>query len=225
MRLAVPLLIFAGTLSAGDGIRPRPDVADYPAHLDSGSATIAAAVLTQDQAKKIFGGDVGRRYMIVEVAVYPKPNCEIDSDDFFLKSPNGDVARPDKPRDVASVWQEKDPKPENRGGTTVTTETGAVYENGRDPNTGQRRSGVATYEGVAVTNDPRAQQPPPQPKPDPNSDAVAAKLRNLALPEGRAHDAVAGYLYFPKPSKKVKEVGLIHERDGGSDTLTLPVGK
>lgn len=225
MRLAVPLLVFLSVASAGDGIKPRPDAADYPAHLDAKSATVAAAVLGQDQARKIFGGDVGRRYMIIEVAVYPKPSFEVDPADFFLKAANGDMVRPDTPRDVANVWPEKDPKPERPGGTTVTAEAGAVYQSGRDPVTGQRASGVGTYEGVAVTNDPRAQAPPDPPRQDPNAYAIAAKVRDFALPEGRAHDAVAGYLYFPKPSKKAKQVELIRSRDGDSDRLTLPVGK
>jgi hypothetical protein len=220
MRRVVPLLGITLLATAGDGIRPRGAASDYPAHQDENAATIAAAVLTQDQIRKIFGGDVGRRYMVVEVAVYPNPAFEIDMFDFRLRDTDGDLTRPEKPRDVADVWAERDPKP--GGGPTVINEAGVIYETGRDPVTGQRRSGVGTYESTTVTNDPRAQQRP-SPRSNPDAYAIAAKLHDFALPEGRTRDAVAGYLYFPKPSKKGKAVELRHSRDDASATLSLPV--
>ena len=180
-------------------------------------------VLSQDQIKKVFAADVGRRYLVVEVAIYPTPAFEVDPFDFCLKDANGDLMRPETPRDVAEVWNEKDPRPSTEGsrGPTVINEAGVGYENGRDPYTGQRRSGVSTYEGTTVTNDPRAQAPPPGPKANPDGYAIAAKIHDFALPEGRTRDAVAGYLYFPKPSKKSKEVTLLHSHDAASVSLTL----
>ncbi len=71
-----------------------------------------------------------------------------------------------------------------------------------------------------MTNDPRAQTPP-SPKSNPDAYVIAAKIHDFALPEGRAHDAVAGYLYFPKPSKKGKDVTLLHSHDGATVGLAL----
>jgi hypothetical protein len=223
MRRVVPLLICCLTAVAGDGVHPLGNASDYQAQQDEKTATIAAAVLSQDQIKKVFGADVGRRYLIVEVAIYPNPAFEVDPFDFRLKDPNGDLMRPETPRDVAEVWNEKDPRTstETSRGPTVTNEAGVAYENGRDPYTGQRRSGVSTYEGTTVTNDPRAQAPPPGPKANPDGYAIAAKIHDFALPEGKARDAVAGYLYFPKPSKKGKDVTLLHSHDGASVSLPL----
>ncbi len=222
MRRVVPLFISCLIATAGDGIRPLGNASDYPAHQDEQTATIAASVLSQDQVKKVFGADVGRRYLVVEVAVYPKPSFEVDPFEFRLKGPDGDTVRPERPRDVANVWNEKDPRPgEASNGPTVINEAGVAYENGRDPYTGQRRSGVSTYEGTTVTNDPRAQAPPPGPKSNPDGYVIAAKIHDFALPEGRAHDAVAGYLYFPKPSKKGKDVTLLHSHDGSTASLSL----
>lgn len=223
MRRVVPLLMVCLSATAGDGIRPLGNASDYPAHQDETAATIAATVLSQDQTKKVFGADVGRRYLVVEVAVYPKPSFDVDPFDFRLKGPDGDLVRPEKPRDVADVWNEKDPRPGETSsrGPTVINEAGVAYENGRDPYTGQRRSGVSTYEGTTVTNDPRAQAPPPSPKSNPDAYVIAAKIHDFALPEGPVRDAVAGYLYFPKPSKKGKDVTLLHSHDGTSASLAL----
>ncbi len=223
MRRVVPLLIACLTARAGDGVHPLGNPSDYQAHQDEKTATIAATVLSQDQIKKVFGADVGRRYLIVEVAVYPNPSFEVDPFDFRLKDSNGDLMRPETPRDVSEVWNEKDPRPspEASNRPTVINEEGVAVGTGRDPYSGQRRTDVGTWSSTTVTNDPRAQGPPPAPKANPDGYAIAAKIHDFALPEGRARDAVAGYLYFPKPSKKGKDVTLLHSHDGASVSLAL----
>jgi hypothetical protein len=222
MRRVVPLLMLGLIASAGDGIRPLGNASDYAAHQDENTVTIAASVLSQDQVKKVFGADVGRRYLVVEVAVYPKPSFEVDPSEFRLKDPGGDTVRAERPRDVADVWSEKDPRPnEASNRPTVINETGVMVASGRDPYTGQKRTDVGGYSSTTVTNDPRAQAPPPGPRSNPDGYVIAAKVHDFALPEGRVHDPVAGYLYFPKPSKKAKEVTLLHSHDGASVSLAL----
>lgn len=223
MRRAVPAVILVSIALAGDGFRPWPKPGDYPAHEDLPSATIAAAVLSADQIKKVFGGDVGRRYVVVEVAIYPQTRFEVHADDFRLKGPDGDLARTESPRRVAQAWNEKTPTgtATPRNGPAVIQETGVEYGTWRDPVTGQRQKETGVYSSTTVTNDPRA-QPLPQPPPGPDP-AVGARLDALALPEGRTVDEVAGYLYFPKPSKKAKQFGLLWSNGSSSVTLSLPV--
>jgi hypothetical protein len=220
MRFAVAALLVVAVVHAGDGIRPKAKADEYPAHQDITGATIAAMVLTSDQVKKTFGADVGRRFVVVEVAIFPQSNMDVDAGDFRLKGPDGDLARAETAHQVAVTWNEKIPAAGAGPGITTTTETGVIYQSGRDPVTGQKAHATTVYSGVAVTNDPRAQPPPPS---GPNPYGVEARLDAFALPEGRIHDPVAGYLYFPKPSKKPKQLDLIYSRASASATLSLPV--
>lgn len=218
--IAIPIL--ASLLLAGGGVSPRANPSDYPAQAKITGATIAAIVLTPEQVRKIFPAEISRKYLVIEVALYPAGVFDLDPYDFRLKGPDGDLVRPETPRQVASIWKEKDP--ELPGKVRVTNEEDVVVATGRDPVTGQRRTAVGTYSGVAVSNgdDPRTQPPAPSAsKPDPY--AIEAKLHDLALPEGKTRDAVAGYLYFPKPGKKSKSVGLKYNATGASADLTLPV--
>jgi hypothetical protein len=53
------------------------------------------------------------------------------------------------------------------------------------------------------------------------------ELENKALPEGKTNEAVAGYVYFPRPSKKKKdELTLTWYSPAGSPVrLTLQPAK
>jgi hypothetical protein len=210
---------------AGDGIPPRSSSADYPVSRPTPSATIAAILAAPDQVKRIFPAEVGKKYVVVEVAIYPQPGETVDirSLDFGLKFA-GDVTRyPATPQEVASVWREKKSDPLSPGhGVDVTTETGVTYSSGTDPVTGQRTKGWSTYEGVGVGVGRPQNAPPPPPGYDPNM--LEAVAREKALPEGKTGDAVAGYLYFPVPAKKHKgdTLELKYSAAGASVILPLP---
>lgn len=222
MRGAAFFLLFLSIAMAGDGIKPRAQASDYPASGNTQHATIAAAVLAPDRIKKTFGADVGRKYVVVEVAIYPQAAMDVDAADFHLKGADGALRRPDSARRAASAWDDSSaiyPNPP----VTATAAGGVDYETGSDPAGGQREHGVGTYTGVSVSNDPRAAAPAPPRNPAPSPYGIEAKLNAFALPEGRTHDPVAGYLYFPKPSKKSKQVSLLYERDGASIELALPM--
>jgi len=211
--------------SAGDtGTRPRPSSADYPVSRPVKSATIGAVLVAPDQVKRIFPAEVSKKYVVVEVAIYPQVGevVDIKSLDFGLKFGAGVVRYPSTPQDVASVWREKS-DPLAGHGVDVTTESGVGYGTGTDPTTGQRTRGWSTYEGVGVGVGRPSNAPPPSP-PGYNPDVIEAVAREKALPEGKAGDAVAGYLYFPLPSKKHKSdvLELRYTKDGSSVTLPLP---
>jgi hypothetical protein len=108
-----------------------------------------------------------------------------------------------------------------------------------DPTTGRRTSGTYTGTDVGVgvggpaqlpcrtTIDcddyPRTTAPPIQPSPTQNANMVAQELWEKSLPDGKTVHAVAGYLYFPKPSKKAKNAvwELRHENTDGKTRLVL----
>jgi hypothetical protein len=57
-----------------------------------------------------------------------------------------------------------------------------------------------------------------------NANAIAQDLWEKSLPDGKTAHAVAGYLYFPKPSKIPKNAAweLRYENADAKTRLTLP---
>lgn len=208
-RLAFVSAAAMGLLAdGGTGIRPRASAADYSAHETAGGMTVAASVVPRNQVRKLFATDLNSGgYIVVEVAIYPEAGHETDihAGDFLLQvGPNSESVRAVTPRVIVSSLMRKyaPPAPPNQGGVSVYTSSTIGYESGGyDPATGQRTRGVYTGTGVAVTNAPV----PPDPTatyPDPY--AMEQELADKVLPEGKTSTPVAGYLYFPKPSRKSK---------------------
>jgi hypothetical protein len=174
---------------------------------------------------KNFPADFGKKYVVVEVAIYPKAGAvDVVSADFVLRLADGE-SHPDTAEEVAGLWRPhtKAHPDVTSNGPHVTTETGVILANGTDPATGRRVNTVGTYEGVGVSNAPN--RPPQYPTGSSNADAdrMEAQLEKWALPEGKAASPVAGYLYFPvsaKRSKGAMELQFAH--DGSSANLKLP---
>jgi hypothetical protein len=216
---------FIAMLAAGgdSGFAPRAKPSDYPVHGSVKAAVVAAVIVPPDQVRKMFSADIGKGYVVVEVAVYPQDGGSFDvvTADFSLKV-SGQVNRPENPRGVAIPWGGSGgPSVSNRG-PTVTEDTGVIVAHGPGT-TGRPRTAVATYEGVGVSNAPRPADPTPAPRgPDPT--AMEAKLRDKALPEGVTSKPVAGYLYFPQYGKKrqADSVTLTHSADDMPVDLRFP---
>jgi hypothetical protein len=211
---------FLTSLAAGDdtGLPPRATPSDYPVHDNVKTAVLAAAIVPPAQVKKIFSTDIGKRFIVVEVAVYPEPghNFDIDLFDFALRT--GDqLLHAAKPGDMATPWQDKGGQPGNRG-PTITTESGVVVNRETDPITGRPRTSVGTYEGVSASNYP----PPNNPAPPPDPGAIQAKTRDMALPEGATRIPVAGFLYFRQSGSKRDSLTLSYSTDDVSIDLKLP---
>jgi len=209
---------------ASNGIRPRGSPADYSAHATSDGVTIAAAVVPPAQVRKIFAADLnGGGYIVVEVAVYPESGRDVDvsSGDFML-SPAGETSAvaPVSARSIAGVLDRKNSPPRSRD-TNVGVAIG--YETGNDPVTGQRRSG--TYTGVALENGPQGTLGPPAAGPDPWT--MKQELEERSLPDGKSIQPVAGYLYFPKLSKKSRNAGydLTYYGVNSKVRLSIPATK
>jgi hypothetical protein len=218
-------LVFSSLSWSGDGVPPRTSSSDYPVHQDAKTATIAAVRVTPEQLNKTFPSDLARKYIVVEVAIYPKegPALQVKSLDFVLKIGADTERHPDTAEDVAWMWHPSgSAHPDVTNGTHVTTETGVIIANGQDPATGRRVNGVGTYEGVGVSNEPTQRAPAPSSS-KVDAGRMEALLKKWALPEGRINSPVAGYLYFPLPAKKTKgALEIQYERDSSSANLTLP---
>jgi hypothetical protein len=222
----------AGILLARDGrgIRPRPDVTDYPAHEAGSGLTLAAAAIPAEQVKHMFATDLSR-YIVVELAVFPEPGQDIDliTGDFALKiGADGDLIRPANPRAVAGVLQRKNSPRQGRASdvtvypsATIGYETGPVY----DPATGRTRGGgVYTGGGVGVgVGDPGPTAPRPG-STDRDRVTMEQELQDKAVPEGKTSRVVAGYLYFPRPSGKQRNAlyEITYYGQGGKMKIAVP---
>jgi len=233
------LCLISGLLLAGDGngIRPRGNASDYPAHETAGGTTVAGAVIPPDQCRRMFSADLDHAgYVVIEVAIYPENNREVDlsSNDFMLRiGSESDASRAVSARTLAASLYKKDNRQPKVGPPIdVATSSTIGWENGRDPITGQRRSGVYTGGGVGVgTGTGRGYPDDPQRPAPTNRDraTVEQELLDKALPEGPTRRAVAGYLYFPKPSKKTKNASYEMTYYGEPEKIRLvlpnPTGK
>jgi hypothetical protein len=205
-RLAM-FCLAAGLLLAGDsvGIRPRGNSTDYPAHQSGKGVTIAAALVAPEQVAKLFATDLNRGgYVVLEVAVYPENGGEIEvlSRDFLLRIGSDPTnVRPASAQAIAAALQRKNtPKPRSPGDVTLYPTATIGYESGTY--NGQRHGGVYTAAGVGVgIGDPGPMGAPRPASTDQDRSTIQQELGDKGLPEGKTTQAVAGYLYFPKPAR------------------------
>ncbi len=196
-----------------DGIRPRPGPSDYPAQEKTAGVTMAAQVIPPSQVRKIFATDLNKGgYIVIEVAVYPEDGKAVDlsASDFMLRiGSDSAMIRSVDADAIAAVLRQKNTPPAPHGRDVNVYTVGEVgYESGGyDPATGRRTHGVYTDTGVGVETGPPGSQAPQPPRPgstDRDQYSMQQELQDKGLPEGKASQAVAGYLYFPKPSGKLR---------------------
>ncbi len=211
---------------AGDGRTPRSSGSDYPVHQDTKNATIAAVRVPAEQLNKTFPADFSKRYVVVEVAIYPKDGSTVDVStmDFVLRLADGE-SRPDTPEEVAGLWRPHTAHPDVTRKTNVDTETGVIVARGTDPVTGRRVNGVGTYERVGVSGGDNSNRPVQYPVgSSADADRMEDQLKKWELPEGKTGSPVAGYLYFPVAAKRAKgSLELQYTHESVSANLTLPV--
>ena len=219
-------LFLAALVWGGDGRTPRSSSTDYPVHQDAKTATIAAVRVAPEQLNKNFPADFSKKYVVVEVAIYPKAGAvEIVGMDFVLRLADGE-SHPDTAEEVAGLWRpHTTAHPDVTSNTHVTTETGVIMASGTDPVTGRRANGVGTYERVSVSGGGDPNRPVQYPTGSSNGDAdrMQAQLEKWALPEGKSASPIAGYLYFPVSAKRSKgALELQYTHDDSSANLKLP---
>jgi hypothetical protein len=204
---------------AGVPLRPSPN--DYAVQGQADTIKLAAAIIPPKLVSKIFSPEIAKRYMVVEIAIYPQNGLpfDVESSDFALRVGQR-VGRADKPLDV-------DPWPEaHRLGprlpVDVAAEVGVAHESGGQPGYGPQHS-TGTYTGVGVSA-PASNVPPPSPDPRVDPRIVAGRLSRMALAEGDTRTAIAGYLYFPQyqKHKKTEEIELKYAKDVVAADLLFP---
>ena len=225
MRRIVYGLLISAVAFAGDGRTPRSSSADYSAHADTKTATIAAVRVSPEQLNKTFPSDFAKKYVVIEVAIYPKDGATVDvaTMDFVLRLADSE-SRPDSPDEIAGLWRPRTAHPDITSKTHVTTETGVIVASGVDPNTGRRVTNTGTYEKVGVTNGDDPNRPMNYPTgSSADADRIEAQLAKWELQDGKTSSPVAGYIYFPVAQKKSKgAMELQYTHEASSANLTLP---
>ena len=226
MRQIVFGLLISALAFAGDGRTPRSSSADYPSRADTKTATIAAGRVSPEQLNKTFPSDFAKKYVVVEVAIYPKDGATVDvaTMDFVLRLANSE-SRPDAPDEISGLWRPRTAHPDLTSKTHVTNETGVIVASGVDPNTGRRVTNTGTYERVGVSSgdDPNRPMNYPTGSSSADADRMEAQLAKWELQDGKTLSPVAGYIYFPVAQKKSKgALELQYAHENSSANLTLP---
>jgi hypothetical protein len=196
----------AAFAQGGAGIPPRTHSGDYPAQQTSGDLTLAAALLTPAEARKVFTADLDRAgFLVFEVAAYPENNAQIDlaPDQFTLRIVNDPAVAPtSSPESIVEVmYKGKRSAPQLPENVHVYTTGSVGYESG----TAGRRGGMYGGGGTAVSVGDGAGPPPASPSPPSiDRDSLQVQLAAREFPSTKATAPVAGYLYFAKPQVKPK---------------------
>ncbi len=245
MRKAVLSLLVSGVILTADapGIRPRADAGSYPAHQENADFSIGAVLLAPEQVKKMFKADLNHGYVVIEVGVFPAPGKDVDlyPDDFTLSVGEKSTGlRPVSADTIAEVLAGKQEPRRASGPHDINTSAGVSIGHASypDPVTGRRTSGTVTETDAGVGVGGPAPVPcrgydcdstwpaPPvtQPSPTQTANVLSQDLWEKSLPDGKTVHPVAGYLYFPKPSRKAKDASweLRYENADGKTRLPLP---
>ena len=245
-KAVLSLLISAVVLmAAAPGIRPRADANSYPTHLEQADFSVGAALIPPEQVKKMFKPDLNHAgYVVVEIGVFPTPGKDVDlyPTDFTLFVGDKSASlRPVSADTIAEVLGGRQDPPRPRGPLDVNTSAGVSVGHGTytDPVTGRRTSGTVTETDAGVGVGGPAPQPcrgyncdstaplPPisQPSPVQTANTISQDLWEKSLPDGKTAHPVAGYLYFPKPSRKAKDAAWELRYENANGKMRLPLQK
>jgi hypothetical protein len=220
--LAVAMVFASGS----PGLRPRAAATDYPVHGTAGQTALGAAVIPGSEVKKMLATDLNSAgYVVIEVGVFPGVGEEVDlspADFTLLAGTNAISERPADAEAIAAVVTKTNRTgPQTDDSIHGTARAAVGIGSNSDPITGRRINGTSTAAGGGVGVGTPAGTPvcrtvncdgpmglpiPPAAEPVPESTRarIEQELWEKSLPDGKTAKAVAGYLYFPKPSGKAK---------------------
>src|SRR5262249_31986675 len=112
-KLYIAMSLVSVTFLAAEGPKgtePRPAATAYPSHAEINGIAVGAALLTADEARRLFVSDVNRCCLVVEVAFYPPKDktLSVSLNDFVLRIKDADVAaKPSSAEVIAASLQKK----------------------------------------------------------------------------------------------------------------------
>ena len=184
------------------GLPPRTAPAEYQAHAQAGTVTIAAE-FTGHGVPTPQGALANEDYVVVEMGFFGPEGArfKLAADDFSLRI-NGKKALPSQPYGVV-LGSLKDPEWEPPAET-------------KKSKTGMSGGGGG---GQGESNEP----PTPPKMPFPARRAMEQRVQKATLPEGDRALPVAGLIYFQYrgKTKDIRSIELIYTGPAGKATLTL----
>lgn len=100
------LVLTCGFSTEIRGLRPHPSRADYSVTCFTEAIGVAATLVRPEQVRHIFGADIDRNYIVVEVGFYSKDRStfEVRHADFALRNrPSRTLVKPANPRVIISA--------------------------------------------------------------------------------------------------------------------------
>lgn len=187
------------------GIQPRAAAAAYPVSRQQPRFSIGAQLLSAKEVEQKLSTPLGKRYLVVEVGIFPAASQAIDllAQDFTLREGSDNQAFfPSAPADIADEISGA-----HRRSAGVYPTTGVGYG----------PWGPSVGVGVGVYPYPRRGGMGER-----NTRVMETELREKSLPEGSLTQPVAGYLYFPLTRKRNAHYNLEFTRNGETVALALP---
>ena len=248
--LLVTLTVSAAVLAVASGaprIRPRAGASDYPVRQNGPNMTIGAAVIPAGEVRKLFATNLDSAgYVVIEVGVFPEAGKAVDVSpaDFSLRMDANSISeRAADAETIAAVATRGERTASSSGSQQPVYGTvgGAIgVGSSIDPATGRRTSQGVGSAGGGVGNggpnaaacrsvicDERTSAPAPPAdtqSPERKRASIEQELWEKSLPDGGTTKAVAGYLYFPKPSSvKAKNATWILQWDGAAGRVSVEI--
>jgi hypothetical protein len=197
---------------------PRTSASAYPVSKVQPVYSIGAKQLSKTEVRNSFATPLAGRYIVVEIGFYPADSKTISlkQSDFVLRTSDGnDQASPASPETIASILQKR---PESSNDVTLypTANVGYVSYPSYD-GSGRRVSGPVYGAGVGVGVDQNTSAATT----GSDRQTMETELLDKELKDEDVSKPVAGYLYFPIPTKQKVDYRL--EYQGTDAVTTLPL--
>src|SRR6185369_10236338 len=127
---AILALFTVALADSPKGLKPRATAADYPVFQQHIKLALGAEQLSQKQVQHAFATELDKRYIVVEVGVFPSKDgsLKLNAADFMLHvAGTSQVLRPAAPETIAQVLYKK---PSTSHDVTITPVTSVGYESG-----------------------------------------------------------------------------------------------
>jgi hypothetical protein len=206
-----------GCLAVGQNSpAPRASAAAYPASKVQPVYSIGARQLSKTEVRNSFATPLAGRYIVVEIGFYPADSKTISlkQSDFVLRTSDGnDQASPASPETIASILQKR---PESSNDVTLYPTANVGYVSYPDYN-GRRVSGPVYGAGMGVGVDKSTSAATT----GSDRQTMETELLDKELKDAEVSKPVAGYLYFPIPTKQKVDYQL--EYRGTDAVASLPL--
>ena len=223
LRMTTLLLVcaFFNTIATAQkiGIEPKAKPSEYSTAKENEALTLAATRLSPKQVRKTFVSNVAKKYVVVEIGVFPKSSTDLGPQQFVLRQrSSGDESAAADPKKMAVTINTNNQKGQD---IAVYPAAGIEYSTGSSPDDPYRSDGhhgITYSKGVMVGVNSKKKDPQTSRL---DEQAMVAELSEKSLPPTATTNAVAGYLYFETSVDPNADYEL--EYRGTTPALVIPL--